>query len=87
MWCWGISSEYGPALASNASVPVEVGGGHTFVSLSLGDGFNCGLDASGDVWCLGKPPSCNNTCGPYMRAYCPGIITRVSESLLLLACR
>lgn len=58
--CWGVnsSSQLGvpPATASSA-VPVNVDGGRSFVGLTTGGGFTCGVTDGGVAYCWGV----NNT--------------------------
>ena len=57
-FCWGANTvgQLGnPAVpwASVASVPVPVSGGHTFVSIAVGDYSSCAVTASGEAYCWG----------------------------------
>lgn len=65
-WCWGVDDEGQLGQAADASdstcglapspcstVPVEVDGGHVFVSLSAGGSHTCGVTSGGDIYCWG----------------------------------
>ena len=58
-WCWGANS-YGQLgdgskpFQGGSGVPVQVTGGHAFVSLAGGSFHFCGLDITGAAWCWGR---------------------------------
>jgi len=56
-WCWGSgrNGQLGDGDTTGATKfsPVAVLGGHTFTSVTAGNGHTCGLDPSGLAWCWG----------------------------------
>jgi alpha-tubulin suppressor-like RCC1 family protein len=59
-FCWGANSsgELGDGNAgTNSSLPVAVGGNHSFAQISAGDEFTCALDTGGAAWCWGSNSS------------------------------
>lgn len=57
-WCWGKdgAGQLGDGIDDQATehVPVKIGGGHAFVTLSAGLWHTCALDAAGAAWCWGS---------------------------------
>ena len=55
-YCWGDNAygQLGTGDEHSSAVPVAVTGGVIFASLSAGDGFTCGVSASGDAYCWGR---------------------------------
>lgn len=52
--CWGSGSlGTGPDNNSSSLVPVEVAGGHTFSSITIGNSASCGLTTAGAALCWG----------------------------------
>ena len=52
VYCWGgVDADHQPPLSA---LPQLVGGGITFTSIDVGDGFACGYGTDGDVWCWGS---------------------------------
>jgi hypothetical protein len=69
-WCWGRgeSGQLGVPPPSSTcpfeggplpciGIPVEVGGGHTFVQLAGGGAHTCGLTSDGSAFCWGTTPT------------------------------
>jgi alpha-tubulin suppressor-like RCC1 family protein len=55
-YCWGRNDfgQFGNGTSRTASpVPVAVGGGLTFTSLSSSLNYTCGVTVTGDAWCWG----------------------------------
>lgn len=67
VWCWGsgLGGQLGDGRRTNSMVPVQTGGGHAFVQLSVSllSDHSCGLVADGSVWCWG-PGFGYGTTGP-----------------------
>jgi Regulator of chromosome condensation (RCC1) repeat len=56
-WCWGKNSQgqFGDGTTDNSITPVQVLlASGSFISISAGDRFTCGVDNSGDGWCWGQ---------------------------------
>jgi len=57
MYCWGRNDEGQLGIGTSDStahpVPLEVLGGQHYVSVTTGNGFTCGVAASGGTWCWG----------------------------------
>ncbi len=51
--CWG-PGPLGDGTTDSSATPVVVSGGHRFVEIAVGDGFACGREAEGKVWCWGE---------------------------------
>ena len=54
-YCWGLNStgQLGNGSTTDASAPVPVSGGLTFVTVSAGDFHTCGVTSSGLAYCWG----------------------------------
>ncbi|HWN17505.1 MAG TPA: hypothetical protein VNO19_01205, partial [Gemmatimonadales bacterium] len=56
-YCWGgnFQGQTGNGgVETEYLTPVPVAGGHTFVDLSAGGSYSCGVDPAGDAWCWGS---------------------------------
>ena len=53
----GASGELGTGSDESSDVPMQVAGGHSFQSISVGAGFSCALDTGGNAWCWGESKS------------------------------
>ena len=57
-YCWGWNGKGGLGHGTNtdSNVPVAVSGGHTFASVSTGEGYNysCGVTTAGAAYCWGR---------------------------------
>ena len=53
--CWGENGngQLGNGSTTDSSLPVAPAGGHTFLSISAGDGYTCGTTNAGQVLCWG----------------------------------
>lgn len=55
-YCWGDNSEgeLGSGDRFDSTVPVAVGGGHTFLAVDAGVDFTCGVTTGGEAYCWGR---------------------------------
>lgn len=55
-YCWGynLHGQLGDGTTTDATAPVAVTGGHTFVQLTAGAEFTCGITTTQETWCWGE---------------------------------
>lgn len=56
-YCWGLNSNGQAGIDPSTNIVYDlslVSGGHSFINLSVGNSFSCGVESDGDVYCWGE---------------------------------